>query len=115
MKRISIDLDSRYEMIPVLARQYLDVPGKLYGRDPNDGIDCLGLVAIAATQAGFDCPNMLIRVPDANRSCLPPMLGAVEKDMVRVSLDDIRVGDMLFMQPPQCPYRMDHLAVVFQY
>jgi hypothetical protein len=59
MKEITINLDARYGMIPLLARKLLDVPFVLCGRDPNVGIDCVGVAAIAATQAGFDCANML--------------------------------------------------------
>lgn len=112
MQELTIDLNARYEMIPVLARQYLDAPGVLYGRDPNTGIDCLGLVAMAATQAGFDCPSMLIRTLDPTTGRRPPMMEAVEKDMARVELNDIRPGDMLLLRPPYCPYPWDHLAVV---
>jgi hypothetical protein len=61
MGEIIIDLDERYAMIPVLARKLLDVPVSMLGRDPNIGIDCLGVVSIGATQAGFHCPHMLIR------------------------------------------------------
>jgi hypothetical protein len=110
MKEITIDLDARYEMVPVLARKYLDAPAKLYGRDLDSGIDCLGVVAIAATQVGFHCPHMLIRTPDATGK-RPPMMEAIELDMVRVATKEIRTGDMLWLQP-NMGRRWDHLAIV---
>lgn len=95
MKRIvTIDMDARYQMIPVEARKLLDVPFRLYGRDPNVGIDCVGVTAIAATQAGFDCPNMLNSTPDANGRRMS-MRDAVLQDMIPVTkLKDIRPGDL---------------------
>jgi cell wall-associated NlpC family hydrolase len=90
--------------------QYRGAPGLMYGRDPNVGIDCLGLVAMAATQAGFDCPNMLIRTPGPDGK-VPPMMDRIAADMVPVKLDDLRVGDMLWLKFPTGRV-WDHLAVV---
>jgi len=100
MKRISIDLDARYEkMIPVLARKLLDVPFRLYGRDPNVGIDCVGVTAIAATQAGFDCPSMLISTPDASGKRMT-MRDAVSRGMKPITKsEDIRPGELALVPP----------------
>jgi len=112
MKRISIDMDARYEMIPVLARKLLDVPFRLYGRDPNVGIDCVGVTAIAATQAGFDCPYMLMGEPDANGKRMT-MRDAVSRDMKPVeTLEDIRPGDLLWFRLFWIEEDMGHLSIV---
>ncbi len=111
MKQIIIDVDARYEMVPVLARKLLDVPFRLYGRDPNVGIDCVGVTAIAATQAGFDCPNMLFSTPDASGQRMS-MRDAVLRDMVPVDLNNIRVGDLLWFRLFWIQEDMGHLAIV---
>jgi hypothetical protein len=112
MGQIIIDLDERYARIPMLARKMLDVPVSMFGRDPNAGVDCLGVIAIAATQAGFDCPKMLVRTPGADGS-LPPMMGEIKKEMKAIAVKDIRPGDMLWLRFEQWgPRGTDHLATV---
>jgi cell wall-associated NlpC family hydrolase len=110
MKSGKIGLDTRHAMIPVLARKLLDVPFALYGRDVDRGIDCVGVMAIAATQAGFDCPNLLIRKLDANGNRWPPLMDAIAMDTVPVSIRDLKPGDVLWFRIPYA--QIDHFAIV---
>lgn len=110
MKEITIDLDARYAMIPVLARKLLDVPFILYGRDTDDGIDCVGVMAIAATQAGFDCPSILVRKLDANGQRWPPLMQAIANDTFPVSCKELQLGDVLWFRIPYA--EIDHFAIV---
>src|ERR1043166_3202432 len=105
------DLAARRELIPRFAYNLLDVPFRLYGRDPNVGIDCVAVVAMAASQAGFDCQNMLVRTLDAkgNRT---PLMEAVFADTFSIALNQAVPGDMLWFRLDWMPCEMHHFAIV---
>lgn len=110
MKEITIDLEARRATIPVLARQLLDAPFLLYGRDPNVGLDCIAIMAISACQAGFSCPHILIRKV-VNGQRWPPLLDAIRMDLEPVKkVNEIRVGDVLWFRIPGA--EIDHFAIV---
>lgn len=112
MKEVTIDLDAQYDKIPILARRLLDVPFVLYGRDPNVGIDCVAVVALAASQAGFDCSNMLVRTLDdhGNRT---PLMDAVMADTSAIKkIKQVRPGDVLWFRLDFMPCEMHHFAIV---
>jgi cell wall-associated NlpC family hydrolase len=108
MKETTIDLDARYDKIPILARKLLDVPFLLFGRDPNVGIDCVGVMALAAAEAGFHCPSILRREASDRRAL--PLLDAIQTDLFPVYFNEIRIGDVLWFRIPGA--LIDHFAIV---
>lgn len=98
------------------ARALLGVRFAHQGRHPAQGLDCLGLLLVAAEQAGVTIAGQSPRVfddqqygtrPDALR--LEAMLG---KHLQRIAPEQIAPGDVLLLTVDG---RAQHLALVSEY
>ncbi|KPH57571.1 NlpC/P60 family protein [Novosphingobium aerophilum] len=85
------------------ARALIGVPFRLHGRDPAAGLDCLGLVAVAAGRPmavpnGYSLRAMRIDRADAVAAALG----------LEAATGGIAAGDVLMLRPGPCQY---HLAI----
>lgn len=81
----------------VAAREFLGTPFKLHGRDPQTGIDCIGLVLVSLKRIGF-CAENPVGYALRNRTIVK-WLGCAERaGLMRVD-DAIAPGDVLLVSP----------------
>jgi cell wall-associated NlpC family hydrolase len=89
------------------ARALVGTPFRLHGRDPQAGLDCVGVLEAAIRACGCD-----VRLPNlyALRSCRQPDLApfASELGLLPIERPD-RPGDVLLLQPG--PFQ-HHLAII---
>jgi hypothetical protein len=105
---------SKREMVNI-ARRFIGTPFRMWGRDLERGIDCAGIIALPAQQAGFACDELLHR-PRVRHS--RPLRQALERDMVRIFIAEATIGDILFFCTPPVARNgrrvgaIEHLALV---
>ena len=88
------------------ARGLIGVAFRLHGRDPQHGLDCIGVLEAACVACGLSC-----RLPNAytlrSRS-LPPLAPLAARLGLREADGEIAAGDVLLLRPHSCQY---HLAI----
>lgn len=91
------------------AGQLVGVPFRLHGRDPNTGLDCIGLVAVALAMTGRDLPvlpNYAMRNLEYGRFLsLLPQVG------LHPNHAPPRLGDVVLLRPSAAQF---HLAIIGQ-
>ncbi len=95
------------ESLAAAALSLVGVPYRLHGRDPERGLDCIGVFAAALDRAGG-----AIRLPNGyamRRLLLPETQGfASELGFVQAS-GAAQMGDVVFLAPGPCQF---HLAIM---
>lgn len=89
------------------ARELIGTPFRLRGRDPETGVDCIGLVCAALTRIGRmppPLPRYQLRNLDLARfASLLPAVG------LRPRGHDPRAGDVLILRPSAAQF---HLGII---
>lgn len=94
------------ERLAEAALLLVGVPFRLHGRDPETGLDCVGLLATAMAQAGRPVP-----LPNnySLRSRHLPELGAIlDACGLSSAQGAFKAGDVLMLRPSPCQF---HLAI----
>jgi len=96
---------SRAERVAAAAKRAVGCPFRLHGRDPADGLDCVGLAAFAFAQAGVSAAiptGYALRGGSADR--ITALIDAT--GLMRAPGD--APGDLLLCQPGPAQF---HLAI----
>lgn len=90
------------------AARLVGAPFRLHGRDPDTGLDCIGLLQAAMAAAGS---RMMLPNGYSIRQREPPDLSGIARSsgFRKVSRGDLLAGDIVIMRPSAC---LIHLAIV---
>lgn len=76
------------------AKSFIDTPFHAQGRAPGIGLDCIGVIACVARAHDIDHDDKSAYSMSPTGELQPEL----ERQMIRISLSDIREGDVLLMR-----------------
>ncbi|MFB0612974.1 NlpC/P60 family protein [Aurantiacibacter poecillastricola] len=100
---------TRSERLAHAARDLVGVPFRLHGRCARNGVDCIGLIALALERCGQSVPP-LPRYTMRNRD-LGRLLALAEKLDLEPATAPLGVGTIILLRPSAAQY---HLGITGQ-
>lgn len=95
------------ELLATAASRMIGCPFRLYGRNPETGLDCVGLVAASLAAIGRNAS--IPRGYTLRSTSIDKWLSCFERSGFSLASDDIGQGDLLVTRPNALQY---HLMIV---